>query len=178
MKFTTNADIGNPVMNQAIKTTALASVFAFVFCLTGAPNAEAGNSWRWAQPLNKKAGSLLYTTNRNTNNSFGARSKSYRQANTYSHGSITRQPVTSYRYAAPLNAPPIQYAPPVLHSVPPVIHHAPQTAFPVSHGTVIHGPVIHSPVTVTPQIQSGHAVAPAIQATQPQATSFNSWLAP
>ncbi|MEM8670004.1 MAG: hypothetical protein AAGG48_20930 [Planctomycetota bacterium] len=52
-------------MRPILKKSVLAAVMVATLSVTGPiPSAEAGNSWRWAKPLNQKPGSLFYSTNR------------------------------------------------------------------------------------------------------------------
>ncbi|TWU01098.1 hypothetical protein [Stieleria varia] len=144
-------------MKLAFKACLAVIALTTISCFATPKNAEGGG-WGWAKPLNKKPGSMLYTSNRNTNNAFGGRSRSYqpstvRQSSYYSHTPTYSQPVyavpvvTTPTFAAPGYKPSIQTAPPVVHSAPVVV--APQG--------VINNPVV-SPTQTMAQ--------PAHQATQ------------
>lgn len=106
------------------KTGVLVVMLTLAICVeTG--NADAGNGWGWAKPLNQKAGSILYTTNRKAKTN-------YRPSVRRTFPSrYARTPVTYSRvYAAPAVRYPITtVAPSILphHNVivkPPVIIHS------------------------------------------------------
>ena len=81
--------------NNAVKIATKSCVFAFaIVCFLGVPSAEAGNGWGWSKPMNKKVGSPFYTSNKNINNSYGFRSKAWKQSNlntTYSQRMSTQR---------------------------------------------------------------------------------------
>ena len=51
-------------MTFSAKFCVITTAFLAFACVGFASDAQAGNSWGWAKPLNQKPGSLLYTSNR------------------------------------------------------------------------------------------------------------------
>ena len=118
-------------MNFAIKTCVIAVAFVAVASVVNTGNAEAGNSWRWAKPLNKKVGHAFYTSNRKSTQSRGYTTRKYAYPN---RSRVYTQPV----YTVPVYHPPIPA--PVVNVHP----GAPVSTQPFPTGQVIHGPAVPS----------------------------------
>ena len=83
-----------------------AAALTAITCFGTAGNAEAGrNGWRWAKPLNQKAGSAFYTSNRRAHRQTKSRHQnSYRSYRSSVH-TRSRFPASSRHPRVPVHPP-------------------------------------------------------------------------